>query len=136
MPSRGGIQPGRSFELDGRHVRLRIYPNGTGTATFAQTGGVTSVARTGVGTFLVTLQDAYKVLASMNATMQTTAASPLMAQFGDISNVGTSSAVTVVVRMYDTNAAGVADLAADPDNSITVDLCFEASQSNNAATYA
>ena len=101
-----------------------FYPQNTSAPTVNenQTRGVASIARSAAGTFLITLKHPYKRLVSAQATVQHTTAVDLVPQFGDISNVGTSSAVTAVLRL---NAVATAtDMAANANNSVSFSLVF------------
>ena len=101
-----------------------FYPQNTSAPTVNenQTRGVSSIARTGAGVFLITLKHPYKRLVSKECSVQLSTAADLKAQFGDISNVGTSSAVTVVLRLI--AVATETDMAADANNSVSFTLAF------------
>lgn len=105
-------------------VDLTFFPAGGADPTWdpAQARGVASVARSTNGTWLITLQDTWKRLVSKHASVQMSAATNLLAQFGDISNVGTSNPVTVVVRAQ--AGATPTDIAANANNSVSVSLLF------------
>lgn len=92
-------------------------PAGTGAPTAVQGKGFT-VARTGVGTFLVTFADKYAALAAATGTLQLAALADSVIQFGSYD----ASAKTLVVRVL---TAGVAaDVAADANNRVHFDLTF------------
>jgi hypothetical protein len=72
---------------------------------------------------LITLQETYKRLLSAQATIQMTTATDLVPQIGDVSNLGTATPVTVIVRA---NAVATpTDIAANANNSITLTLIFD-----------
>lgn len=109
---------------------LTFFPQGAGVPTFVakDNPGLASVARSTNGVYLLTLQDTYRRLISKQASVQMATATDLVPQFGAISNVGSATPVTVVVRV---NAGATpTDVAADAANSVSVQLCF----SDNADT--
>ena len=110
-------------------VSLRFFPQGTGAPVVnnKESAGVASVTRTGVGTFLVTLDTNYRNLVGFNASVQSSSAADLRAQVGDVSNLGTSSATTVVVRLL--AGATPTDQAANANNSVSLQLSFDDSSS-------
>ena len=97
-----------------RELHIVFAPNGTSDPTYTtlQTPGVTSITRTGVGAFLVTLRDTYCQFRNGRADLLKSTATPNWAQIGTVANVGTSSPVTVVVRTVDGSGAGVDEAAA------------------------
>jgi hypothetical protein len=121
MASRGFRHNAGVLGAARKDIDLTFYPNGTGTPTFVGQG-VESVVFSTTGTFLITLQDGYYQLWSKFATVQRSTAADLVAQFGDISNLGTGNPVTVVVRLL--AGATPTNLAADPNNSVSVKLSF------------
>ena len=115
----------KRYKLD-----FTFFPAAAGTPTFVakDNPGLASVAWTSTGVFTLTLQDTYRRLISKQLTLQMNAATDLTAQFGAVSNVGSATPVTVVVRTL--AAATPTDIAANANNSISVQLCF----SDNADT--
>lgn len=103
--------PGRNkVVIDGR-----FNPNGVNPVTGVIGIGFT-VARTGVGIFTITLEDAYASLESAHATVQLVAAADTYAQFGAYD----ATLRTLIVR---TLTAGVpADIAADTNNRVHFEL--------------
>jgi hypothetical protein len=102
-----------------------FYPDTANPPTYtaANCKGVASITRSAQGTFLITLSDTYGRLISKQATIQMSSATDLVPQFGDISNVGTSTPPTIVIRA---NAVATAtDIAANANNSISVTLVFD-----------
>ena len=101
-----------------------FYPQGTSAPTVNanQTRGVSSITRTAAGTFLITLKHPYLRLVDKQATVQHTTAVDLVPQFGDIANVGSSSAVTLVLRLV--AVATATDMAANANNSVSFKLTF------------
>ena len=113
------------FGAKPKSIDLLIFPDSTNAPTFKSTGGVKSVARSAAGKFLVTLQDPYRKLRGVHATYNTAADNvDLYAQGGVVSNEGTTSPVTVVVKLK-TGATNTDAAAADPDNFISVMIDFE-----------
>lgn len=105
-------------------IDLTFFPDTANppTVNANQARGVASVVRNSAGVFTITLEDAYLRLVSKNASVQLSSAADLKAQFGDISNLGTTTPVTVVVRLL--AVATPTDMAADANNSVSVQLCF------------
>jgi hypothetical protein len=126
MASRSGFNVLHGNGVARKQVVFRFLGNSTSDpATIYDAGDfVATVTRSGVGTYLVTLRDAYKRLISAQATVQCSAATALFAQFGDFSNEGTSTAFTAVLRLV--NGSGTAtEMAANANNSVSVTLEFE-----------
>lgn len=106
-------------------LNIRFFPAGAGAPTYSaqDTKGVASIARSAAGVWLITLKSPYKRLLSAQATIQMSAATDLVPQIGAVSNLATTSAVTVVVRA---NAVATpTDIAADANNSISLTLIFD-----------
>lgn len=107
-------------------LNFRFFPAGTGnpTTTAQDIKGVSSIVRNGTaGEWLITLKSPYKRLLSAQATIQMASATDLVPQFATIANVGTASAVTLLLRA---NAAATpTDIAANANNSISVTLIFD-----------
>ena len=101
-----------------------FYPQATSAPTLAanQSRGVASVARSAAGRFLLTLDDPHHHLVAAIATTQLATAADMQAQIGTISNLGSSSATTVVVRTI--AGATETDIAANANNSVSVLLVF------------
>lgn len=131
--------PPYTFGLLEKKLAFRIVANGSwatpivvggrGTnaiqAAFGNGLGVTSVAQTAAGKFTVTLDDPYAKLVTAQATYQGSGdAEDLVAQVGVISNVGTSTPVTIVIKTK-TGAANTNPGTVDANTSISVDLLFE-----------
>jgi hypothetical protein len=125
MASRTWLEPPKTLNRKPYMVVLRFFPDTANPPTFtAQDGkGVASVVRTAQGVFTITLQDSYNRLISAQATIQMAAATDIVPQFGAVSNLASATPVTVVVR---TNAVATpTDIAADPANSVFVQLIFD-----------
>lgn len=104
---------------------IRFFPAGTSdpTTTAVDIKGVTSIARSAQGTWLITMRGHFKRLISAQATIQVTTATDLIPQFGDVTNLGTTTPTTLVLRA---NAVATAtDIAANANNSISVQLVFD-----------
>jgi hypothetical protein len=94
-------------------------PNGTSALVAASTKGVGfTAARTGVGTFVVTLDDAYNEIVEAQATLQLSTPAAQMAQLGPVTAPAgaTRGAVTIVVANSSTGAA--ADVSANANNRV------------------
>lgn len=98
-------------------------PNGTGAVSQASIKGkgVATIARTGVGTFLITFSDSFRDMFAGTATLQLNAVAGQMVQLGAFSQ----SAKTLVVRVVDTAAGTAADVAANANNRIHLDIVFK-----------
>lgn len=93
-------------------------PAGTGAPTDVNGKGFT-VARTGVGTYLITLANKYAKFLSGTATMQLATGADIVPQLGTYS----ASARTLVLRLQ---AAAVAtEVAADANNRVHFTLRFK-----------
>lgn len=115
----------KTFGTNEKVVRLKIFPDGSSTPSFTSQGGVASVALTATGKFTITLSDAYHSLVAFNATYSTSADNvDLYAQAGAVSNLGTSTPATAVVKLK-TGATNTDAAAAADDNYISVELVFE-----------
>lgn len=91
-------------------------PNGSSAVDAASNKGTGwSVARTSAGLFTVTLQDKWIALTAAEVSLQL--ASPA-AQAVQLGATDVSSAKTVQIRVVDTTAGTVADVAADASNRI------------------
>ncbi len=107
-----------------------FYPNGNSTTPMTVAAGtlkgkgITSVTRTGTaGTYTVVLDDTYYKLIAHNVSVQHTTAVDLKAQLGDISNVGTSTVVSFVVRVL--AVATPTDITANANSSVSFWVLFE-----------
>ncbi len=106
-------------------LNIRFFPVSAADPTYSaqDTKGVTSIVLTTTGVWTITLQDSYKRLLSAQATIQMASATDLVPQFGAVSNLGTATPVTVVLRA---NAVATpTDIAANAANSISVTLIFD-----------
>jgi hypothetical protein len=109
-----------------RQLHIRFFPQGASnpTTTAQDIKGVASIVRNGgAGEWLITLQDTYKRLLSAQATIQMVSATDLVPQVATVANVGTTSAVTVIVRAL--AGATPTDIAANANNSVMLSLFFD-----------
>lgn len=115
----------KAVPLEPRIVAITWYPDGTSAPTFQTdwADGVAEVTRTDVGTFLVRLADSYWRLWGYSATVQSSSAAALFAQVGDISNVASSSQITVVVRVVN-GSGSPTEMTANANNSVCLTLLF------------
>lgn len=114
----------QEFGKKRKTIKVLIFPNDTGVPTWRSCGGVASVTRSQAGRFLITLQDAYAKFVGHELAMQTPNAGPFFPQLGTVSNVGTSTPVTAVVRVV--NGSGTeGDTGPDANTSLSVTLDFE-----------
>lgn len=125
MSSRSMTGRTKTFGVDEKAIRLKIYPDSSSTPSFTSQGGVASVALSATGKFLVTFSDAYRSNVSAQCCYSTSADNvDLYAQLGAFANLATTTAATVIVKLKtatsNTNAA-----AAATDNYISCDFVFE-----------
>ena len=109
-----------------RQYHIRFFPAGTSnpTTTAQDIKGVASIVRNGTaGEWLITMRTPFKRLLSAQATIQMASATDLTPQIATISNVGTTSAVTILVRAL--AGATPTDIAANANNSVMVSLFFD-----------
>lgn len=91
-------------------------PNGSSAVSAASNKGFGwSVARSGAGTFTITLQDSYQYLLAAQANLQLASADDKMCVIGS-SDV--ASAKTVVIFVQDVSDNSATDVAADANNRI------------------
>jgi hypothetical protein len=127
MASRtGGTRKKWCNGIDRKQVTLRFLTNAGLTPTTIYDPGdvVASVAWTATGTYLITLRDAYRRCLGAKATIQSTSAAATFPQFGDFSNEGTTTAFTAVFRIVN-GSGSAADIAANANNSVTIEFEFE-----------
>ena len=92
----------RGYQLKPTIVWCRFQPNGSGAPTLATSTcrGVASVARSAAGKFLITLRDGYKAVGPVVGTMQHASdATGCFVQCGAVSNIGTTTAATFIVKV-------------------------------------
>lgn len=101
------------------HIAGTFYPDTASAPTYGTTGkrGWT-VALTSTGLFTITLDSVYAGLLSKHCSLQLAAADDKAVQFGVID----LAARTVQIRVYDTSGTGVANVAANANNSISFSL--------------
>lgn len=107
-----------------RRLDFTFFPQGALAPIVnpAQARGVASIVRTGVGAYLITLEDTYRVLVGRSASVQLAAAADVTVQFGVIANVGTSLPPTIELRLL--AGAAAVEVAANANNSVSVKLDF------------
>ncbi len=118
-------------------VSGRFFPNGTATTALAVNtdGGVASVIRSGTaGTFTITFDDPYYSLIGCRLQVQHTTAADLVPQLGDVSNLGTSTACTAVVRVL--AGATPTDITANANSSVFFSFTFQDSSVNRNVSAA
>lgn len=109
-----------------REYHIRFFPAGTGnpTTTAQDIKGVASIVRNGTaGEWLVTMKTPFKRLLSAQATIQMASATDLTPQIATVANLGTTSAVTIIVRAL--AGATPTDIAANANNSVMLSLFFD-----------
>jgi len=129
-----------TFGLQEKAIRFRIMAGGGSWATPVIVGGrgthptlagqgvapgVAQVIKSGAGKFTITLEDAFARLVTAQASYQGSGdAEDLVAQVGQILNVGTSSPVVLAIKTK-AGAANTDPATSDANTSISVDLVFE-----------
>jgi hypothetical protein len=112
--------------LGKRRCRLdfTFFPAGAADPTFQRElcRGVASITRTGVGAYLITLEDTFRFLVGKMASVQLAAGADVVAQFGAIANVGTALPPTIALRLL--AGAAAVEVAANANNSVSVKLDF------------
>jgi len=99
-------------------LSARFWPNGSNAPTGLKGKHVVSVSRTGTGTFRVTFEGRFNDILGIVATPSFGTATDAFLQ---VINWGTSGDNTYVdIANWDVSAAGVADIAANSRNSISV----------------
>ncbi len=130
MTQRTQYESATTLDRKVREINLTFYPQGTSNTAYTVAAGtlvggkgVASVARNSTaGEWLITLADPYKRLLSRYGSVQMATATDLHLQFATIANLGTTSAVTVLVRAL--AGATPTDIAANSNNSVSVTLTF------------
>lgn len=125
MAQRTWLESPQTLDRKVHAVSMTFFPQGTSDPTFTASAckGVASIVRNGgAGEWLITLQDTHKRLLSKWGSIQMASATDLTFQFATIANVGTTSAVTVLVRAL--AGATPTDIAANANNSVSVTLLF------------
>lgn len=118
-----------------RVIVFRFYPQGSSTTPLTTAAGtlrdpmgcVANVTRTATaGKFTVTMNDAfYKVIAISPNVQLSADTTDLTPQVGDVSNEGTATPLSFVVRLL--TATTNTDMAANANNSVMVQLEVEES---------
>lgn len=126
----GITHPVEALALRPKLVCGRFFPNGTSTTAMTVAAGtlvgkgIVSVTRTSTaGTYTVVLDDTYYKVVAFDAHVQHTTAVDLKAQLGDISNVGTGTAVSFTVRVV--AVATPTDITANANSSVSFWILFE-----------
>lgn len=97
----------------------------SGNVALGVARGVASVAQTAAGKFTVTLEDSYSKISSLQATFSCSGdAVDIYAQSGAITNLGSSTPATVVVKTK-TGAVNTNPATTDTDTYISVTITFE-----------
>lgn len=125
MAQRTWLDAPQTLDRKVHAVSMTFFPQGTSNPTFTASAckGVATIVRNGgAGEWLITLQDTHKRLLSKWGSIQMASATDLTFQFATIANVGTTSAVTVLVRAL--AGATPTDIAANANNSVSVTLLF------------
>jgi|SRR4051812_90921 hypothetical protein len=120
--------PGMSNIPYGRELNVRFFPNAGSAPTFVQADNqyVNTIVRTSQGLYTITLSDPYVRFIAGYCQLQINAALGVGRQvfLGAVSNVGTTTPVTVQVFFTDAAGAVQDPPAANANNSISVELYF------------
>lgn len=105
--------------LDNRPILMAgsFAPNGTGAISDVKGRGF-SAARTGVGTFEVTLDEPYPTLLSATSTLQLATPDDKEVQQGPSTLDANNNIKKVSLVVWDKSAAAAADVAANANNRI------------------
>lgn len=130
MAQRTWYDPPKTLERKVYQINMTFYPQGTSNTAYTVAAGtlvggkgVASVVRNAsAGEYLITMQDTYARLLSRHGSIQMAAATDLILQFATITNVGTGTAPTILVRAL--AGATPTDIAANANNSVSVVLTF------------
>ena len=115
----------KTFGVSEYCVRVKIFPNDTGTATYSSQGGVASVVRSAAGKFTITFTNAWLSCVEANVSYSTSADNvDLYAQMGAFANLGTTTAATAVVKLK-TGSTNTDGAATATDNFISCCFVFE-----------
>jgi len=104
---------------NGRKIlTFQILPNGTGTPTIGDNpdGVVASVSRSGVGVIVVTLNDTFLDLASIQITPQLSAAAATLVVVTGATTEATTKQITVTTMQESAGTFAAADIAANAAN--------------------
>jgi hypothetical protein len=115
-----------SFAPNGASAIDPAGNRGAGAKTSATADGLWSVARTGTGTYTVTLRDSFLDYDSVIASLQLTAATAMYPQVGDLSVVNR----TFVVRVINASGAAV-DVAAGANNRVHIAVTLRCTDRKN-----
>jgi hypothetical protein len=95
-------------------VTFQVLPNGVSTPTIGENddGALASVSRSGVGVYLLTLNDTFLALSSCSVQVQLSAAADTQVQLTGATTVATTKTITVTIL----TAGAAADIAANAAN--------------------
>jgi hypothetical protein len=119
--------PIRGNGKERRSIAIRFFPNGAANpvTVYDPHSDVASVTRTGQSAYLVTLNYPVKRILSMLPAVQLAALADAGAQCGATSTTeGTVNNLAVPIRVF-AGGAAAAEIAANADNSISLDLEVE-----------
>lgn len=111
-----------------REINVRFFPDAGNAPTFVAADNlyVNTITRTAQGAYLITLLDTFVRFAGAQITPQIAAAGGAARfwKLGAVSNVGTSTPVTVQLFCLDNADAAQNPVAANAANSVSVKLTF------------
>lgn len=132
MAESAAFCPPKANLVKGKMIFLVIYPDAGNAPTWAATHAVQAVDFTATGKYTITLKHSYRKVRGLHATYNTSADNvDMYAQGGAVSNEGTATPITMVVKLK-TGASNTNAAAAAADNFISV--CFVAEDSNALGT--
>jgi hypothetical protein len=116
------FEPLRSFIKEGILIAGSFRPNGTGAVDNAlNTGLGFTVARTGVGVFLVTFDDRFASVIRKFTEL----ALDVVAARGTMVTALDLSAKTMEITILNTSTGAAADVASDPLNVVSFEVFFK-----------
>jgi hypothetical protein len=121
--------PVRGNGVERRSVAISFFPNGASDPVDVRdpNGDVASVTRTGQSAYLVTLNYPVQKVLSATATLQLAALADIDPQLGAYSSLeGAAGNMAIPIRLH-TAAAAAAEVAANADNRVNLQLELELS---------
>jgi hypothetical protein len=112
--SQKGFKPIYASGNGARIVTFQVLPNGTSTPTIGENPDkvLASVSRSGVGVYVLTLNDKFLALRSVHCQVQLNAAANTMVQVTGATTVATTKQITITIL----TAGAAADIAANANN--------------------
>lgn len=105
-------------------LAFTIVPNGTSTPTIENDNdkAVASIARTGVGTYTITLRDTYARLVAWHFGVRLNSDVATTVQITGAPDVASARTIDITIQQESAGAFAAADIAANANNRIGVQL--------------